>query len=171
MHGKPMFTGRGYIEVLELRSRHKMHNHRFRKILDSVLSGKRNDVQSAASHNRAVNRLRAASAATIELQNQGLSRFSGNGQYLLNAAGPAADMTEDASPSGAEPEAGAGMTLQQLKLALRNGPARAELNHLRRRFALANHPDLGCDNRRELLSARLAIANGLIDDALKNTRG
>ncbi len=144
-----------------------MHNHHFRKILDSVLSGKRNDVQAAASHNRAVNRLLAASATTVELQNQGVSRFSANGRYLLNTA----ELTEEACRRGPGPAANAGMTLQQLKQALRTRPARAELNRLRRRFALANHPDLACGKRRELLSARLSIANSLIDDALKNTRG
>lgn len=158
-----------YIEVLEWQLRHKMRNHRFRKILDDILSGERNDFQAMTSHNRAVNRLRAASAAIIELQNQGASSFSGSGEYLLNTANLDTETAEETCLPASVPEAGAGMTLQQLKRALSNRPGRAELNHLRRRFALANHPDRACDNRREVLSVRLSIANGLIDEALMNT--
>jgi len=147
-----------------------MHNLGFKRILENILLGKRNDMQSLESHNRTMNQFKAASAANTEPQIHGVSRFSGNGEYVVEAIKQPDEVIEGACGDGPEPAASTGMTLQQLKQSLKDKPARADLNRLRRRFALANHPDRACGTRREILSVRLSIANGLIDEALKNTR-
>lgn len=43
-----------------------------------------------------------------------------------------------------------------------------DLSQLRRRFALANHPDRTSSEEREIATRRMMIANMLIDRALKN---
>jgi hypothetical protein len=47
---------------------------------------------------------------------------------------------------------------------------RADLNRMRRDFALANHPDRVGPPLRERATRRMMIANTLIDQALKQTR-
>lgn len=165
-----MFTSRAYIELLELQPRRKMHDHGFKTILDGIVSVRRSDLQSAPGRNRTVSQLKAASAAAIDLQNRGVSRFSGNGGYVLNATRPDTEIAEEPCLLSRGPAASTSMTLRQLQQALKSRPSRADLNRLRRRFALANHPDHACETQRETLSVRLSIANGLIDEALKNTR-
>ena len=51
-------------------------------------------------------------------------------------------------------------------LQLRNGMTAADLNALRRRFALAYHPDRAEASEREQAGRRMMIANMLIDQAL-----
>ena len=51
-------------------------------------------------------------------------------------------------------------------LQLRNGMTAADLNALRRRFALAHHPDRAAASEREQAGRRMMIANMLIDQAL-----
>jgi hypothetical protein len=53
------------------------------------------------------------------------------------------------------------------ELGLKAGMTRAELQRLRRRFALANHPDRLSPSRREAASRRMTLANSLIDAALR----
>ena len=165
-----MFTSRAYSEVFELHGWYEMHNHGFRRILDNILLGKRTDLQSIESHNRTVNQLKAASAASFEPQRQGPSRFSANGGYVVEATKLHNETAADACAGGSKPAASTGMTLQQLQQALKNRPPRADINRLRRKFALANHPDRACETHRKTLSVRLSVANNLIDEALKNTR-
>jgi hypothetical protein len=51
-------------------------------------------------------------------------------------------------------------------LQLRHGMTAADLNALRRRFALAYHPDRAAASEREQAGRRMMIANMLIDQAL-----
>jgi hypothetical protein len=51
-------------------------------------------------------------------------------------------------------------------LQLRNGMTAADLTALRRRFALAYHPDRAAASEREQAGRRMMIANMLIDQAL-----
>jgi hypothetical protein len=57
------------------------------------------------------------------------------------------------------------------ELGLRPGLAPRELIALRRAFALANHPDRLPPERRDEATRRMAIANILIDRALRESRG
>jgi hypothetical protein len=56
------------------------------------------------------------------------------------------------------------------ELGLRPGLAPRELIALRRAFALANHPDRLPPERRDEATRRMAIANILVDRALRETR-
>jgi hypothetical protein len=56
------------------------------------------------------------------------------------------------------------------ELGLRDGMARAELQRLRRRFALGNHPDRLGAAQRQIASRRMTIANSLIDAALRRAK-
>ncbi|MEO9875329.1 MAG: hypothetical protein ABJM26_04805 [Anderseniella sp.] len=80
------------------------------------------------------------------------------------------EVVEDTCNDEPKPAANAAMTLQQLTQALKGRPTRADLNRLRRRFALDNHPDRASAASRERSSARLSVANSLIDEAYKNAR-
>lgn len=78
--------------------------------------------------------------------------------FLFEAANAAfRDEREDAVAPSTDPEAIA------LELGLdRQG---ADLGKVRRRFAFANHPDRVAPHLRERASARMQVANMLIDDA------
>ena len=147
-----------------------MHKHGFRRILDDILVTKGDDPETSDSHNRSVSQLKAASAASLEPQIQGASRFSTTGGYVVDTAEKPDEVVEGTRGDDPEPAANAVMTLQQLKQALKGRPTRADLNRLRRRFALANHPDRASAACRERSSARLSVANSLIDEAYKNAR-
>jgi hypothetical protein len=56
------------------------------------------------------------------------------------------------------------------ELGLRTGLTRAQLQRLRRVFALDNHPDRLAPSRREAASRRMTIANSLIDEALRRAK-
>lgn len=145
-----------------------MKNHGFRRVLDNILFSKCDDVRSLDCHNRAVNRLKAASAASLEPQFQGASRFSTNAEYVVDTTRSPNEVGGDACGDDRQPAANAVMTLKQLEEVLKNRPTRADLNRLRRRFALANHPDRASGASREVSSARLSVANSMIDEAHKN---
>jgi len=147
-----------------------MHNHGFRRILDNILFSKRDDPDASDSHNRSVNQLKAASAASLEPQIQGASRYSTTGGYVVDTVEIPNEVVEDTRGDDPKSAANAVMTLQQLKQMLEDRPTRADLNRLRRRFALANHPDRASAASRERSSARLSVANSLIDEAYKNAR-
>jgi hypothetical protein len=147
-----------------------MHNHGFRRILDNILFSKRDDLKSSDSHSRTVNQLKAASSASLEPQFKGASRFSTNGGYLVDTTKIPNEVVEDTCGDDPEPAGNAALTLQQLKQVLKDRPTRADLNRLRRSFALANHPDRASAASRERSSARLSVANSLIDEAYKNAR-
>ncbi len=148
-----------------------MHKHGFRRILDDILVTKGDDPETPDSHNRAANQLKAASAAGLEPQVRGASRYSANGGYVQDTAEEPDEVVEGTAGDGPEPAANDVMTLQQLKQALQGRLTRADLNRLRRRFALANHPDRASAASRDQSSARLSVANSLIDEAYKNARG
>jgi hypothetical protein len=56
-------------------------------------------------------------------------------------------------------------------LQLRTGMTAADLNALRRRFALAYHPDRAVASEREQAGRRMMVANMLIDQALARLAG
>lgn len=147
-----------------------MPNHGFRRILDDILVTKGDDPEAPDSRNRAANQLKAKSAASLASQVQGTSRFSANGGYEQETAEEPDEVVEGTGTDNHKPAAEAVMTLQQLTQALKGRPTRADLNRLRRRFALANHPDRASAASREQSSARLSVANSLIDEAYKNAR-
>jgi len=147
-----------------------MNKHGFRRILDDILVTKGDDPETPGNHNRTANQLKAASAAGLEPQVRGASRYSANGGYVQDTAEDPDEVVEDISGDDPKPAADAVMTLPQLRQALKGRPTRADLNRLRRRFALANHPDRASAASREQSSARLSVANSLIDEAYKNAR-
>ncbi len=133
-----------------------------------MLFTKGDDLESSDIHNRSVNQLKAASAASLEPQIQGASRFSTTGGYVVDTVEIPNEVAEDTRGDNPKSAVYAVMTLQQLKQALKGQPTHADLNRLRRRFALANHPDRASAASRERSSARLSVANSLIDEAYKN---
>ena len=135
-----------------------------------MLVTKGDDPESPDNRNRAANQLKAASVASLEPQLRGASRFSANGGYVQDTAAEPDETVEDISGDNPKPAADIVMTLRQLEQALKGQPTRADLNRLRRRFALANHPDRASAASREQSSASLSVANSLIDEAYKNAR-
>ncbi len=78
------------------------------------------------------------------------------------------DDVEDSMPVPVQPARP--MPLAQLKANLRRNLSIKELNRLRRKFAFEHHPDRASTAERNSASRRLAIANDLVDLAIRNAR-
>ncbi len=100
--------------------------------------------------------------------------FLGDGAPACGFAAAAELAFEDFSPEtgteSAKPQPSDDVDSIAIELALSGVSDSARLQSARRRFMWANHPDRRPDLPRDLANRRVAIANMLIDRALKLTR-
>ena len=141
-----------------------MQGNAFKTILEQLEAA--GDPLSGYNPADSLNQFEAMSASVFGSAN---SKGAGNGRLWTAAIGAYADddYVRDSTPVFSQAERPS--SLAQLREKLGADLSIGELCRLRRKFAFEHHPDRLPANERHSATAKLAIANDLIDLAIQNT--